>query len=135
MEKNKQVIRRFVNEALNQHNLAVLDEIVVENFVEQVPFPGQGPGREGLRGVLQAFLNAFPDMHWKIEEQIAEGEMVVTRFTFTAIHRGEFLGVPASGRPVNVWGVVIDRVRDGKMTESRIIMDIPGMLRQMQAKD
>ncbi|HEX3355527.1 MAG TPA: ester cyclase [Tepidisphaeraceae bacterium] len=129
----KQVIQRFVEEALNQHNLNVLDEIVTENFIEHFPFPGQGPGREGLRDVLRAFLAAFPDMRWRIEEQIGEGETVVTRFNFSATHRGEFLGVPASGKAVNVWGVVIDLVRDGRMAESRIIMDMVSMLKQMGA--
>ena len=130
-DKNKAVIRRFVDEALNKKNLAVLNEIVVENFVEQVPFPGQPPGREGLKLVLGGFTQAFPDIQWTTQEQIAEGDMVVSRFTFSGTHRAEFLGIPATGKRVSVWGVVIDKVRGGKMAESRIIMDTIGLMQQL----
>ena len=130
-DKNKAVIRRFVDEALNKKNLAVLNEIVVENFVEQVPFPGQPPGREGLKAVLGGFIQAFPDIQWTTQEQIAEGDMVVSRFTFSGTHRAEFLGIPATGKRVSVWGVVIDKVRGGKMAESRIIMDTIGLMQQL----
>src|SRR5205809_8141382 len=133
LTSNKQLIQRFITEVLNRQNPAAMDELVAEDFVEQVPFPGQGLGREGLRQTLAAFFAAFPDMRWQTHEQIAEGDTVVTRFSFTGTHRGEFLGVPPSGRPVDVWGVVIDKIRDGRMADSRIIMDVMGMLRQMGA--
>ena len=98
---------------------------------EHVPFPGQGPGPEGLKYVIAAFLSAFPDIHWMVEEQVAEAEKVVSRFTMTGTHQGEFLGIPATGKSVNVWGVVIDVVRDGKFAESRIIMDTLGLMQQL----
>ncbi|HTS17113.1 MAG TPA: ester cyclase [Verrucomicrobiae bacterium] len=128
---NKVVIQQFVEQALNQKNLKSLDKLVVEGFVEHVPFPGQGPGREGLRTVLGGFAAAFPDSRWTILEQIAEGDNVVSRFTWTGTHRDEFLGIPATGRKVTVWGVVIDVVRGGRMTESRILMDTAGLLQQL----
>jgi len=130
-EQSKAVINRFIEEALNQNNLAVLDEIVAEDFVEEVPFPGQGPGRAGLRAVLVAFNAAFPDIHWKVEEQVAEGEKVVTRFSWTGTHRGDFLGIPATGKSVSVWGVVIDVVQNGLFARSRILMDRVGLLGQL----
>ena len=133
-EQPKAVINRFIEEALNKKNLAVLDQIVAEDFVEEVPFPGQGPGRAGLRAVLQVFNTAFPDSHWAVDEQIAEGEKVVTRFTFSGTHRGEFLGIPATGRSVSVWGVVIDVVRNGIFTRSRILMDTVALLGQIGAR-
>lgn len=61
---------------------------------EQVPFPGQGPGLEGLKEVLRGMRAGFPDLHFSVEEQIAEGDKVLTRFEWTGTHRGEFLGVP-----------------------------------------
>ncbi|MES2465606.1 MAG: ester cyclase, partial [Armatimonadota bacterium] len=79
----------------------------------------------------RAMLTGFPDMHWTIDEQIAEGEMVMSRFTMHGTHQGEFMGIPASGKPVKVWGVVIDCVRDGKFAESRIIMDTVTLLQQV----
>jgi len=131
IEDNKQFMRRFVEEAINQKNLDALNELVAEDFVEHIPFPGQGPGREGLRQVLSAFISAFPDIRWTLEEQIAEGEKVVSRFTMTGTHRGEFLGIPPTGKSVNIWGVVIDVVRSGKFSESRIIMDTLGLMQQL----
>ena len=74
---------------------------------------------------------AFPDIHWVLEEMVAEGDMVVSRFTWTGTHRGEFLGIPATGKAVNGKGVVIDRVKDGMMAESRILMDSLGLMQQL----
>ncbi len=72
IEDNKQFMRRFVEEVINKKNLDALNELVAEDFVEHVPFPGQVPGREGLRHVLSTFVSAFPDIRWTLEEQIAQ---------------------------------------------------------------
>jgi len=130
-EENKRTIQRFIAEVLNQKNLAALDKFIAEDFFEVIPFPGQGPGREGLRETLRGFIAAIPDMHWTVEEQIAEGDNVVTRFTMTGTHQGLFLGVPATGKTVNVWGIVIDVVREGWMVESRMLMDVAGLMQQL----
>lgn len=131
IERNKQVIQRFVDEVINAHDVAAIDQIATPDFVEHVPFPGQGPGREGLKQAVGMFLSAFPDLAWRTEEQIAEGNRVVSRFTWTGTHMGEFLGIPPTGRRVTVWGVVIDVVRDGLFAESRIIMDTAGLIQQL----
>jgi steroid delta-isomerase-like uncharacterized protein len=128
---NKAVIRRFMEEVLNEKRLEVADEIVAEDFVELDPFPGQQQGREGLKEVLAMISAGFPDIHWTVEEMVGEGEKVVTRFTWTGTHRGTFLGVPATGKSVVVKGVVIDRVVGGKMTDSRILMDTMGLMQQL----
>jgi len=73
----------------------------------------------------------FPDIHWTAEETIASGDKVVSRFKWTGTQRGEFLGIPATGRKVTVPGVVIDRLNDGKMADSRILMDTLGMMQQL----
>jgi steroid delta-isomerase-like uncharacterized protein len=99
--------------------------------VEQVPLPGQGPGLEGLKDILRAMRTGFPDLVFAIQEQISEGEKVASRFEWTGTHKGAFLGIPATGKPVRVWGVVIDRLVDGKIKETRIIMDTMGMMRQL----
>lgn len=80
---------------------------------------------------MATFVSAFPDLHWTLEEQIAEGEKVVSRFTMTGTHQGEFLGMAPTGKSIQVWGVVIDVVREGKFAESRIIMDMMGLLQQL----
>ena len=117
---------------LNKDQIDSAGQFFWEDMVEQVPLPGQGPGLGGLKDVLRGMRAGFPDMHWTVEEQIAEGDKVVTRFEWTGTHRGEFLGVPATGRPVRVWGMVIDRIEDGKIKDTRIIMDSLGLMMQLR---
>jgi steroid delta-isomerase-like uncharacterized protein len=129
--QNIAVIARFIEEVINQGRLEVADQIVEEDFAELDPLPGQRQGREGLKEVIAMLRSAFPDMHWVIDETIASGDKVVTRFTWTGTHRGNFMGIPATGRPVKVKGVVIDRLAAGKMSDSRILMDNVAMLQQL----
>src|ERR1700744_5144931 len=125
------IVMQFIEHVINRGEIDPVDQFFWENMVEQVPFPGQGPGIEGLKGVLRGLFAAFPDMHWTIEEQIAEGDKVLTRFEWTGTHRGLFLGVPPTGRAVRVWGTVIDRFQGGKITHTRILMDTLGLMAQL----
>jgi steroid delta-isomerase-like uncharacterized protein len=131
MQSNSNIVRHFVTEVLNQGKIESAGEFFWEDMVEQVPLPGQGPGLSGLQDVLRGMRAAFPDMHWTVEEQIAEGDKVMTRFEWTGTHKAEFFGVPATGRPVRVWGVVIDRLEGGKIKDTRIIMDALGLMMQL----
>lgn len=131
MQDNSAIVREFVEETINQGRIDSTERFVWEDVVEQVPFPGQGPGVEGLKDVLRGMRAGFPDIHFAIEEQIAEGDKVLSRFEWTGTHRGEFLGVPATGRPVKVWGMVVDRLVDGRIKETRIIMDALGLMMQL----
>src|SRR5579862_448503 len=124
MQDNATIVRRFVDEVITQGHIDRTAEFAWEDVVEQVPFPGQGPGIEGLKDVVRGMRSAFPDLHFSVEEQIAEGDKVSTRFEWTGTHRGDFLGVPATGRSVKVWGMVIDKLQNGRIKETRIIMDI-----------
>jgi steroid delta-isomerase-like uncharacterized protein len=133
MQDNGAIVRDFVEETINQGRIDSTDRFVWEDVVEQVPFPGQGPGVEGLKDVLRGMRAGFPDIHFAIEEQIVEGDKVLSRFEWTGTHRGEFLGVPATGRPVKVWGMVVDRLVDGRIKETRIIMDTLGLMMQLGA--
>ena len=81
--------------------------------------------------MLRGLRTAFPDMHWTVEEQIESGDKVLSRFQWSGIHRGEFLGVPATGRQVTVWGMVIDHFSGDKIKETRIIMDALGLMAQL----
>ncbi len=116
---NKTVIRTFVEDVINQGRLERADDMVIENFVELDPLPGQTQGREGLKEIIRQIRAAFPDIHWAIDEMVAEGDKVFSRFTWTGTHKGAFLGVPATGRRITVKGVVIDRLESGKMADSR----------------
>jgi predicted ester cyclase len=82
------VVREFVEEVLNQGRIDAADRLVWDDMVEHVPFPGQGPGLQGLKDVLRGMRAAFPDMHWHIEEQLTEGDRVLTRFEWTGTPPG-----------------------------------------------
>ena len=131
MQGNSAIVRRFIEESINEGQIDSAGQFVWEDVTEQVPFSGQGRGLEGLKDVLRGMRAAFPDLYFSVEEQIAEGDKVLTRFEWTGTHQGEFLGVPATGRPVRVWGMVIDRLQDGRIKDTRIIMDALGMMVQL----
>jgi steroid delta-isomerase-like uncharacterized protein len=126
--ENIATLERFVEEVINQGRIEAADELVEENFVELDPLPGQQQGREGLKDVIRMMRGGFPDIHLVVQETIAS---VVSRFKWTGTHRGDFLGIPATGRRVTVSGVVLDRLRAGKMADSRILMDTFGMMQQL----
>jgi steroid delta-isomerase-like uncharacterized protein len=89
------------------------------------------PGLDGLKDTIRAMRAGFPDIVFSIHEQIAEQDKVANRFERTGTHRGTFLGIPATGRPVHVWGIVIDRLEDGRIKDTRILMDSLGMMMQL----
>jgi steroid delta-isomerase-like uncharacterized protein len=128
---NAAIIRDFVDEVITQGNIEAAAQYVWEDVIEQVPLPGQGPGLDGLKDILRAMRAGFPDIVFSIQEQIAEDDKVASRFQWTGTHNGEFLGIPATGRPVRVWGMVIDRLEDGRIKDTRIIMDTLGMMAQL----
>ena len=131
MKNNGSLVRAFIDEVLNHGNIEATGKYFHEDVVEQAPFPGQEPGLSGLKDVLCGFCAAFPDIRWSVEEQIEEGDKVVSRFVWSGTHRAEFFGIPATGRHVSIWGIAIDRIVEGKIKESRIIMDALGLMAQM----
>ncbi|MEX3966748.1 ester cyclase [Paraburkholderia sp. EG286B] len=133
MHETRDMVRAFIEEVLNQGQIDAAERFFWEDMVEQVPFPGQGPGIEGLKDVVRGMRAAFPDMHWRVEEQLTEGDRVLTRFEWTGTHRGAFLGVDATGRSVKVWGMVIDRFQGARIKETRLIMDTLGLMIQLGA--
>ena len=130
-QENATVIRRFAEEVITKGDIDSAARFVWEDVVEQVPLPGQGPGLEGLKDILRSMRSAFPDLNFTIKEQIAEGEKVASRFEWTGTHQDEFLGVPATLRQVRVWGIVIDRLEEGRIKDTRIIMDTLGLMMQL----
>jgi steroid delta-isomerase-like uncharacterized protein len=130
----KTLAQRFADEVINAQDLdGALTELVVEDFVEENPLPGQGPGRAGLAHALAGMFAGFPDLRWTLHETIAEDDRIMTFSTWTGTHRGEFFGIPPTGRTVTVEAWTKDRYRDGQLAESRIIMDVVGMLTQLGA--
>lgn len=131
-EDNKAADRWFIDQIINGQDLESIGDIVADDFVEQNPPPGQGPGRDGLRDFLAQMFRAFPDLTWTVHEMVAEGDRVAAWSTWTGTHREDFLGIGATGRSVTVEAWTFDRFHDGKMCESRIIMDVMGMMQQLQ---
>ncbi len=130
-QSNATIVRCFVEEVINRGDIDAAARFVSEDVVEQVPLPGQRPGLDGLKDILRAMRAGFPNLDFSIKEQIAEGDKVASRFEWTGTHDGAFLGVPATGKPVRVWGMVIDRLEEGRIKETRIIMDMLGLMMQL----
>ena len=132
-EQNKTVGRRLFEQVWNKGDLAVLDELYAADFVSHSAQPGLPPGIEGEKQFVRMYLGAFPDTHMVIEDQVAEGDKVVTRWTATGTHKGELMGIPPTGKQVKVSGITIDRLRGGKIVEEWASFDQLGMLQQIGA--
>jgi predicted ester cyclase len=115
MQDNATIVRRFADEAITRGDIDSAGQFVLEDVVEQVPFPGQGTGLEGLKDVLCGMRAVFPYLIFSIQEQVSESEKVASRFEWTGKRQGTFLGVSATGRFVRVWGIGIDRLEEGRI--------------------
>lgn len=127
-EENKALMRRFYEEVFNRGNLGVLDELCAPNFLDHNPFPGQGPGLQGIKESFAPMRAAFPDMRLTVEEMLAEGDKVAAHVTVRATHTGEFMGIPPSGKEVTMRVSDIVRFAAGKAVERWGVEDMSGML-------
>ncbi|HEX5689276.1 MAG TPA: ester cyclase [Roseiflexaceae bacterium] len=132
-EQNKAIVMRVVEEAQSQHRLEVVDELFAADFVDHCVPPGLPPDREGVKMQFGMFFAAFPDLKVVVDDQVAEGDTVVTRKTFHGTHAGELMGIPPSGRKIAFEVIDILRVRDGKITDHWNVVDQLGLLRQIGA--
>src|SRR5918998_1872580 len=115
-KENKTIVRRF-EEHMAKGNLDVIDELLSPDFVDRSLMPGQGPTREGYKRSVAEILEAFPITSFTIEEQIAEGDTVVTKYWQSSVHRGEIMGLPPTGKEITGEGIYIHRISGGKITE------------------
>ena len=129
LEQNKALVRRWIEDGFNKRDLKVVDESFVEDFMVN----GQKIGRGGLKQSMSRHLTAFPDLHVVIDEIIAEGNKVGIWYTARGTQRGEFRGVPPTGKQVNWVGVDLLRVEGGKVVGGRFVDDSLGLLRQLGA--
>ena len=136
-EVNKAVVRRFMEESFGEGKPELVDELLDPDFVRYDPYieAGEVRGAQTVKENIVWFHNAFPDLSCTIEEQVAEGEKVVSRWTLRGTHRGEFFGVAGTGNRVEFTGIQIDRFDEesGKLVEERAEFDLLGALRQMGA--
>jgi steroid delta-isomerase-like uncharacterized protein len=131
-ERNKELVRRVIEQALNKGNLAVADELIATDYVYHEPTAGEKRGREGFKQLVIVFRTAFPNLRVTVDQQIAEGDLVATRWTASGTHRGKLLGTPTNMK-VAVHGIVISRITDGKVADEFESYDALGMLRQFGA--
>jgi len=131
--ENKVILQRFFEELFNQGNLAAADELVAANYLNHNAVPGETPGREGLKQFVTYIHRAWADLKFVVEDQLAEGDKVTTRWTLTATHQDEFAGIPATGKQVVIQAINIHRVVDGQIQEGWLEWDALGMMQQLGA--
>jgi steroid delta-isomerase-like uncharacterized protein len=133
-EKPKDLLRRFIDEAWNQRNTRILEELLPPHFLHYASGskePGQGPA--AYKQLLDAFTQAFPDRTMSINEAFGEGQQVCIRWTFQGTHRRAFFGLPAKRRKITLQGVAVARVSRGKILVVHSIFDTAELLAQMAA--
>jgi steroid delta-isomerase-like uncharacterized protein len=121
----KSIVRRYYD-AFSTGGGDLLDEVVADDFLDHDPMPGQPPGLVGLKLAVNSFRTAFPDGEMVVDELVAEGDRVVARVTMSGTHRGEYAGMPGTGRAVRAEGIEIFRLADGKLVEgwSRFVLPL-----------
>src|SRR5919201_4824608 len=108
-EENTRNATRFVDEAINRGNVDIIDELSGAEVIDHTPPPGTEPGPEGFKDFLRMFRMAFPDLHYTVEDTIAEGDKVVQRLRGSGTMKGDFIGMPASGKSATWEEVHISR--------------------------
>jgi steroid delta-isomerase-like uncharacterized protein len=131
-EQHKAQIRRVIEEVYNRGDLGVVDEVAASDLIIHASSQ-EIHGREGAKQYVSALRAAFPDLHFTVQDQIAEGDTVVTRWTARGTHRGTFQSVPATGREISLAGTDIDRIIGNKVVECWAHVDELGLMRQLGA--
>ena len=132
-QENKEKARRLLEEAFGQGNVDVVDEVLDPNFVCYDPNSESGEvrGADTIKGEIEYFRNAVPDLTYTVEDQIAEGDKVVTRYTARDTHQGELMGIAPTGNRMETQGISITRIEDGKIVEDWEVLDAMGMMQQL----
>jgi len=130
-EENKAVVRRFVEEFKNSANHGIVDELFTEDFVHHFADPRLPRGRAGMKALGQSVAAGLPDVHATIEDLIAEGDKVVERTRAGGTHKGEFFGVPATGRKITWTETHVYRLRGGRIAEHWPEIDMLGIMTQL----
>lgn len=131
---NERTIRRYFAELFNEGRLELLPELLAEDYVNHSPgWPGLAAGRDGVADVVRVMRTAFPDLHYEIEDLVVSENAVAARAIVTGTHRGEFFGLPPSGRPFRVTQITIERMREGRIVAHHRVTDELSLMRQIGA--
>lgn len=130
-QEKKSLVKRFISEVWEEGNRDIIDEVLSEDYVDHNLPEGIPPGREGVKQFTSMYLRAFPNPDVEMEDLIAEGDKVVLRWSASASHRGEFMGVPPTNKRVKMTGIEILRFSGGKIVERWGLSDQAGLLQQL----
>lgn len=131
-KQSKMITRRLFEEMESQGNLAIADDIFASDFVNHTPF-GEMHGPEGAKQFVSKLRTAFPDLQVTVEDQIAEGDKVATHWTARGTHKAKFQGMPPTGKQMEIRGIVISQIANGKIVEQWGNPDILGLMQQLGA--
>jgi steroid delta-isomerase-like uncharacterized protein len=131
VEENKVAMRRIPLELFNQGKMEVVDEVVAPDYIEHLPVRGLAPNPEGFKQFVQGLRAAFPDFQYTLLDEISEGDRVVQRFSVHATQRGDYIGIPASGKEATWSEIHIARVENGKLVEHWGVVDQLSLLQQL----
>ena len=130
--ENKATVQHLYEQLFNQRNLSMADEVIAPDFINHsIPSGNNNRGPESMRQLITRLSTAFPDMHYTVEELVAEGDTVVTRVTVNGTHLGPFQGIPPTGRSFQQAQMHFIRFRDGKVVEHRAVRDDLGVMQQL----
>jgi steroid delta-isomerase-like uncharacterized protein len=128
---NVEIVRRFFEEVFNEGNLDVIDRMFTRDFILSHPEPGYGSDLKTLKAMTVAYRTAFPDLQMKIEDEVTEGNKVAIRFSARGTHLGPMADIPPSGKIIDMRGIAIYRIENGRIAQDWVEYDELGMLRQM----
>jgi len=129
-EENKAIVRRFFEEGPSKGDISAADDLLSPDFAMHVPLPAS-PGVEGINEVITACRAAFEHLNVTVEDMIAEGNTVAARFTARGVHKGNFMDLPATGKPITMTGIEIFRIKDGKIVELWGEANLLGLMQQL----
>jgi steroid delta-isomerase-like uncharacterized protein len=129
--QNQNLVRRFFDEMCNQRKLNIADELFSADHVYSDPQAPTGPGPEGVKKVISLYQAAIPDAHWHVIETFEADNVIITRWKGTGTHKNELMGIPPTGKYVEVRGIWIHRIANNKIVESYNVWDTLGMLQQL----
>ena len=135
-QENRENMRRVLEEAFGQGKVQIVDEVLHPDFVCWDPNSESGEirGADTIKGEIEYFRNAVPDLTYTVGDQVVEGDKVVSRYTVSGTHQGEFFGVAATGKRIEMTGINIDRFDEsGKLVEEWPEYDLLGAMKQMGA--
>jgi predicted ester cyclase len=130
-QKNMAIVRRFFEVGPSSGDIAASDELLDPDFSLHTPLPTPGPGIEAMNNVIVTCRAAFHGLHVTIEDMMADGDLVTCRFTARGVHQGEFMGLPPTGKPIEMTGIEIFRLRDGRIAELWGEANLMGLMHQL----